>query len=41
MSSKDLGGWMASDISMDDFGGHFCGKGNYPLLEALNNEIAR
>ncbi|KAI0209831.1 Acidic mammalian chitinase [Lamellibrachia satsuma] len=33
---KELGGWMVWDLAMDDFGGHFCNKGNYPMLKALN-----
>ncbi|KAI0209829.1 Acidic mammalian chitinase [Lamellibrachia satsuma] len=41
VTKKKLGGWMVWDLAMDDFGGHFCNKGNYPMLKALNEYAPR
>lgn len=40
MKSNGYGGVMIWTYDFDDFKGHFCGKGNYPLLNAIKNECS-
>ena len=32
---------MVWTLALDDFTGHFCNKGRYPLLKAVNDELSR
>lgn len=36
-----FGGAMVWALDLDDFKGHFCGKGNYPLLNAIKDECTK
>jgi len=39
MKAQGYGGWMIWALDIDDFNGNFCGKGKYPLLNAMNQAL--
>lgn len=41
LKEKGYGGAFIWTLDFDDFKGTNCGKGPYPLLNAINNELKR
>ncbi|WAQ95493.1 CHIA-like protein, partial [Mya arenaria] len=39
VKNNHFGGIMVWSLALDDFGGHYCKKGPYPLLTAINVEL--